>query len=200
MKLTKGNKAKIQNNFVDIALKVAPFVLGAIAVNQIGIKLGLWDSAKDKKLAKAFRDSPYVKTTYVLDNIPPLGQAKPLQDIVKYLFDNDDIWRLNKVTKSVKDLYYAKGYLYDDEDSAIRNIKDNVKSLIDLSIYSGLMSNYIQQPFIDYLDSFLENSYQAELWKYLRDLPVLTIKEKSILEKRTGKKVTFSTDNKIIYK
>lgn len=184
-----------KDRIIDMTLSVAPYVLGALVVNQIGIKFGLWDSPKDTKAAKKFRDSPFVVPTYAQENLKALS----LQDLASKIFDSNDAYRLNKVNKSVKDTYYAKGYLWDDEESAIRSLKDNIKSLVDLSIYSGIFSNYVQEPFINYIDSFLENKYQAELWKWVQKLPVLTVKEQGLLEKRTGKKVSFSPDKKIIY-
>lgn len=189
-------KQKAKDSALNFVLTVAPYVAGALVINQVGISMGLWDSRKTSKYAKNFRALPYLTPKYAQDNL----HAISLQDLCYRVFDTNDLYKLNRVNKSVKDTYYAKGYIWDDEESAVRSIKGSIDSLIDLSIYSGIFSNYVQEPFINYLDSFLENRYQAELYVWIQKLPVLTVKQKSILEKRTGKKIVITSNKTIQYK
>ncbi len=179
----------------DMLLNAAPYVVGAIAINKLGQNLGLWDSTKTKKGAEAFRKLPFLRPQFVTE----VFKSDNIMAILSAIFTPNDLYMFDKWKKGINDVYYSKGYVWDNEASAINSLKATIRSKIDFSLYAIAFETLIKEDLLTYLDTFLEDSYQAELYEWAKKLPLLSIKEVDTLQKNFKRQVKLvEKKNKIL--
>jgi hypothetical protein len=180
----------------NLLLQIVPYAIGSLVIYKGGEALGLWESPRTKRLGEKFRALPYLQPDWYKLQL----KVNSAVDAANLLFDKNDLYKVQKLAKSLATTLLSKGAVWDSEETAITSLKSNIKSKIDASLYSDVFLYNVKDNLVEYLDTYLENRYQVELLKYFENLPILTVKEQSILETRTGKKITFKGNNIIFNK
>lgn len=181
---------------LDMLLSVAPYVVGAIVVRQVGIQMGIFEKGSDTKGAAKFRALPYFFPEFATE----VFKGASFLTIVNSIYDKNDLYRLEKAKTTLSSVYSSKGFIWDDETAAVNALKSLIKSKIDASIFAAMFLTYAKDDLISYLDTYLENEYQAQLYKWAVKLPLLTPKEITVLEKTTGRIVKIKGDTILLKK
>lgn len=210
---------QVTNQQRNTALNIGLIGLGAIVVYKVGGLVGLWETKADKDAAKwrkaAALTPSYYKITFKTNSI---------LDVVKKIYTKADYPKLAEAVQSISNFYNSKGYFVDDEQAAVTWLTRTVTSKIELSIFVDMFENYpaIQKTgfldyikayltgnyaslivpqqtgknFLDYMDSFLENKYQAKLWNWYKELPILSPAQYAAYKKNTGRTLVITNEKK----
>lgn len=201
----------VTNQQRNTALNIAALTIGGIAVYKVGGLLGIWETKADKDAAKwrnaAALSPSYYKQVFKTNNI---------LDVVKKIYTKNDYPRLGDAITAINNFYNSKGIFIDDEQQAVTWLIRTVKSKVELSIFCDMFENYpavttsgspyayvwayltsslptmyvpkvTGKNFLDYMDSFLENKFQAKLWHWYKELPVLSSEQYAAYKKNTGR-------------
>lgn len=210
---------KVTNQQRNTALNIGLIGLGALVVYKVGGLVGLWETKADKDAAKwrkaAALTPSYYKTTFKTNSI---------LDVVRKIYTKSDYPKLADAVKTINNFYNAKGFFIDDEQAAVTWLTRTVTSKIELSIFVDMFENYpaVQKTgafdflkayltgslptlavpqttgknFLDYMDSFLENKYQAKLWQWYKELPILSPAQYAAYKKNTGRTLVIANEKK----
>lgn len=171
--------------------EILMYVAIGLVIKKVLENFGLLENPKDTKGGQAFRALPELRPQYYKNQLKVVNFTEGVNKI----FTIDDKDKVSQIKDSISRVFSAKGIISDDEDAAVNSIMMNVESKIQLSMYAEVFERSgflgLSMPFVPYLDTYLENTYQRKLLNWAKKLPVLTAREKTNLERFTGKKVSF---------
>lgn len=188
-------------------IQIVAGAVGIFALLKILEGTGLYESPGTKKRAAKWRNLAELKPEYYK---LALG-VKNAIEAANLIYDQNDQPRLDEAKKAIIGIYNGKGVLTDNEDQAVKFIKTTIRSKIELSVFADLFKHLpvvtsvpmsigvipytipgetaTGKDFGEYLDTFLENTYQADLFKWFKGLPYATEKQERLFKARTGKDI-----------
>lgn len=188
-------------------IQIVAGAVGIFALLKVLEGTGLYESPGTTKRAAKWRNLPELKPDYYRYAL----NVKNVIEAANLIYDQNDQPRLDEAKRAILEIYNSKGVLSDDESKAVSFLKTTIRSKIELSIFADLFKNLpvitavpfsvmgatipvttdapTGKDFAQYLDTFLENTYQADLFKWFKGLPYATEKQKNLYKARTGKEI-----------